>query len=189
MFARLAEPSGKVYCVEPVTLFRKILTINTSGFSNVTVIPFALGEEDDKPIVMGIPKSNKYLRHGLTRVLIKDENEIFEFTFPEKMYTPATVFQNLKQCDYIKCDVEGYEVHIIPYLGFLLELFHPIIQIEIEPVNRKEISDFLASFSYKPFYLSGGLLHAVTKERGEINGDLFFVPKERMKLVELFISK
>ena len=105
------------------------------------------------------------------------------------MFTPATVFRNLKQCDYIKCDVEGYEIHIIPHLGFLLEHFHPIIQIEIEPVNRKEISDFLTPFSYRPFYLSEGLLYAVTEERRESNGDLFFVPKERMKLVEPFISK
>ena len=189
LFARFAGPVGKVYCVEPVMLFRKILTINTSGFPNVTIIPFALGEEDDKSIEMGIPKSNKYLRHGLTRVLDKNEKGSFEFTFPGKMFTPATVFRNLKQCDYIKCDVEGYEIHIIPHFGFLLEHFHPIIQIEIEPVNRKEISDFLALFSYSPFYLSEGLLYAVTEERGESNGDLFFVPKERMKLVEPFISK
>jgi len=189
LFAKLAGPRGKVHCVEPVILFRKILTINTTGFPNVSIIPYALGEEDNKLIEMGIPKSNKYLRHGLTRVLDENEKGLFEFTFSEKMYKPATVFRNMKQCDYIKCDVEGYEIHIIPHLGFLLELFHPIIQIEIEPVNRKEISDFLAPFSYRPFYLSGGFLYAVTEERGESNGDLFFVPKERMKLVEPYLSK
>jgi len=189
LFAKLAGPTGKVYCVEPVTLFRKILTINTSGFPNVAIIPYALGEEDNKSIEMGIPKSNKYLRHGLTRVLDKDENEVFEFTFTEKMCTPATAFKNLKKCDYIKCDVEGYEIHIIPHLGFLLELYHPIIQIEIEAVNRKEIGDFLAPFSYQPFYLKEESLYPVTGYQDANYGDLFFVPENRMSLVEPYLFK
>jgi len=189
LFAKLAGPGGKVHCVEPVMLFRKILTINTIGFPNVTIIPYALGEEDNKSIEMGIPKSNKYLRHGLTRVLDKDENEIFEFTFTEKMFSPATIFRNLKHCDYIKCDVEGYEIHIIPHLGFLLEQFHPIIQIEIEPVNRKEISKFLAQFSYRPYYLNEGSLYPGAGNPEENFGDLFYVPKNRMNLVEPYLSK
>ena len=189
LFAKLVGPKGKVYSVEPVTLFRKILDNNTSGFRNTTIIPYALGTEDNKSIEMGIPKSNKYLRHGLTRVLNQDENELFEFKFTEKMFTPATLFRNLKQCDYIKCDVEGYEIHIIPQLDFLLKHFHPIIQIETEPVNRRKIGEFLATFTYQAFYLKDRFLFPVTGKSGKIDGDLFFVPQNRMNFVEPFISK
>ena len=189
LFAKLSGPIGKVHCVEPVTLFRKVLTINTYGFTNIEIIPYALGMEDNKSIEMGIPKSNKYLRHGLTRVLDKDEDEIFQFTFQEKMVTPATIFRNLKQCDYIKCDVEGYEIHIIPQLGFLLELFHPIIQIEIEPFNRREISEFLTSFSYHAFYLNNGSLYPLKENSEENYGDLFYIPQIRMNIVEPYLSK
>jgi len=189
LFAKLVGPNGKVFSVEPVTLFRKILKINTSGFRNTTIIPYALGTEDNKSIVMGIPKSNKYLRHGLTRVLDAIENEPFEFTFNEKMMTPATLFGSLERCDYIKCDVEGYEIHIIPQLEFLLKPFQPIIQIEIEPVNRKPISDFLSSLSYSAFYLKDELLFPVWENSEEINGDLFFVPQNKMKLAEPYLGK
>jgi len=189
LFAGLAGPKGKVYSVEPVTMFRKILAINTLKFKNTKIVPYALGSEDDKAIEMGIPKSNKYLRHGLTRVLNGEEKELFELTFTEKMFTPLTLFGNLEQCDYIKCDVEGYEIHIIPNLGFLLEKFHPVIQIEIEPANRKLISEFLIAYSYKAFYLRDESLWPVAKDGDVSEGDLFFVPQNRMKLVEPFMSK
>ena len=189
LFAKLVGPNGKVFSVEPVTLFRKVLKINTSSFKNTTIIPYALGTEDNKSIVMGIPKSNKYLRHGLTRVLNTNENEPFEFTFEEKMFTPVTLFGKFERCDYIKCDVEGYEIHIIPQLEFLLKPFQPIIQIEIEPVNRKPISDFLLLLSYSAFYLKDELLHPVGENSEEIDGDLFFVPQNKMKLAEPYLGK
>jgi FkbM family methyltransferase len=188
LFAKLVGSKGKVLSVEPVHLFRKILKINTSRYKNTTIIPYALGTEDNKSIRMGIPKSNKYLRHGLTRVLDKDENEPFEFTFTEKMYTPATLFGKLERCDYIKCDVEGYEIHIISQLGFLLKPFQPIIQIEIEPVNRESISDFLSSLSYSAFYLQDKLLFPVSDNLEEINGDLFFIPQGKMKIAEPYLA-
>ncbi len=188
LFAKLVGPYGKVFSVEPVTLFRKILKINTSEFKN-TIIPYALGTEDNLSVVMGIPKSNKYLRHGLTRVLDVNEKEPFEFTFTEKMFTPATLFGKLERCDYIKCDVEGYEIHIIPQLELLLRPFQPIIQIEIEPVNRKSIGSFLASLSYSAYYLKDELLFPVGSSLEETVGDIYFVPENKMKLVEPYLGK
>ena len=189
LFAKLVGPKGKVYSVEPVTLFRSILKINTSRFKNTTIIPYALGTDDNKSIVMGIPKSNKYLRHGLTHVLDTNDNEPFEFTFNETMFTPATLFRDLERCDYIKCDVEGYEIHIIPQLEFLLKPFQPIIQIEIEPINRKSISDFLASLSYSAFYLKEEMFFQVGNDLEGIDGDMFFVPVNKMILIQPFLAK
>ena len=188
LFAKLVGSEGKVYCVEPVSLFRKILKINTSHYRNTTIIPFALGSEDNRPVVMGVPKSNKYLRHGLTHVLNANEDQPFEFKFTEKMFTPATLFGNLERCDYMKCDVEGYEIHIIPQLEFLLKPFQPIIQIEIEPVNRKPISDFLESLSYSAFYLKDERLYRVAENMEEIEGDFFFIPQNKMKLTEPYLA-
>jgi FkbM family methyltransferase len=188
LFAKLVGSDGKVFSVEPVTLFRKILNINTSGFKNTTIIPYALGTEDNKSILMGIPKSNKYLRHGLTRVLNSNENELFEYTFTEKMFTPASLFGDLERCDYIKCDVEGYEIHIIPQLEFLLKPFQPIIQIEIETVNRKLISDFLSSISYSAFYLKDELLYRVGENQEAIAGDFFYIPENKMDSVKSYLA-
>ncbi|MEI6050799.1 MAG: FkbM family methyltransferase [Bacteroidota bacterium] len=188
LFAKLVGNNGKIFSVEPVTLFRKVLKINTSGLRNTTIIPYALGEDDDKPIVMGIPKNSKYLRHGLTRVLNPNENELCEYTFNERMFTPFALLGDMKRCDYIKCDVEGYEVHIIPQLEFLLKSFQPIIQIEIEPANRGTIVGFLNSLSYFAFFLNGRLLSPVTDNLEDIEGDFFFFTKDRMEIAEPYIS-
>jgi FkbM family methyltransferase len=189
LFARLVGKDGRVFSVEPVTLFRKILKINTSGFKNTTIIPYALGGQDGLPVSMGIPRSNKYLRHGLTRVLDQDETEPLEFTFAEKMFRPATVFVNISRCDYIKCDVEGYEIHIIPQLDFLLSPFKPIIQIEIEPVNRVPIAEFLASHSYSAYFLEDEKLFPVGEQEMPGEGDLFFIPLSRIESVKPWLAK
>ena len=189
LFAQLVGPKGKVISVEPVTLFRKVLKFNLLGYKNARIVPYALGLKDNILITMGIPKSNKYLRHGLTRVLDNSDNEPLEFKFSERMFTPFTLFGNLRRCDYIKCDVEGYEIHIIPQLEFLIKPFQPIIQIEIEPINRKAISDFLSSYGYSGFYLTGEVLHPVGENLEELEGDLFFIPQKKIKLAEPFIAK
>jgi FkbM family methyltransferase len=186
LFAKLVGPDGKVYSIEPVTLFRKILNINTSGFRNVVIVPYALGTEDNKSILMGIPAGNKYLRHGLTKVLETNENETFEFTFTEKMYTPFALFRNLTRCDYIKCDVEGYEINIIPQLEFLLKQFQPIIQIEIETANRKPVCDFLSGLSYSVFYLRDDLLLPAGEFPDNIEGDFFFVPPQKLDFIKQY---
>jgi ERCC4-type nuclease len=70
-----------------------------------------------------------------------------------------------------------------------LKPFQPIIQIEIEPVNRKTISDFLSSLSYSAFYLKDELLFPVGENLLEIEGDLFFIPQLKMKLAEPYLGK
>ena len=184
----MAGPDGRVFSIEPVSLFRKILTVNLSNFKNTTIVPYALGTEDNKSIQMGIPQSNKYLRHGLTRVLDANEDGAFEFTFTEKMYKPITIFGHLERCDYIKCDVEGYEIHIIPQLEFLLTKFQPVIQIEIEPSNSKVIYDFLSTFNYSIYYLKKGILFPVTGKAISNDGDLFFIPESKIKVLKSIIA-
>lgn len=186
IFSGLVGPKGMVYCVEPVTLFREVLAVNLKGSKNTTIIPYALGDVDDKPIVMGIPKSNKYLRHGLTRILNENEGDNFEFTFTEKMFTPATLFGQFKRCDYIKCDVEGFEIHIIPQLEFLLKPFMPIIQIEIEARNRTLIFDFLSTYRYQSFSFIGEVLSPVDAKM-DVESDFFFIPEQKLGFIEPFL--
>ena len=180
LFGKLTGSNGKVFSVEPVSLFREILYRNTFDLNNIVIIPYALGREDNKSITMGIPKSNKYLRHGLTRVLKNDEKGTFEYTFNEKMMSPITLFGQIDRCDYIKCDVEGYEINIIPQLDFLLKTFTPIIQIEVEPANRILISEYLLSYSYFPYYLNKEQLYPLGDSLNKIEGDLFYLPKSKI---------
>jgi hypothetical protein len=84
--------------------------------------------------------------------------------------------------------VEGYEIHIIPQLGFLLSKHQPIIQIEIEPANRKAIISFLADYTYSAYCLEGEQLMPVGKDPEDIFGDFFFIPQNKMKLAAPYVA-
>src|SRR5690349_1889296 len=54
-FAEKVKHSGHLYCVEPVAPFQKQLKKIIAGKPNVTLLPFALGEDADKKVTLGIP--------------------------------------------------------------------------------------------------------------------------------------
>src|SRR5688572_15318593 len=54
-FAEKAEGGGHLYCVEPVQPFQRQLLKLISANPNATLLPFALGEENDKRVTLGIP--------------------------------------------------------------------------------------------------------------------------------------
>lgn len=193
LFAKSIGKSGRVIAVEPVTLFRKVFERNIrrrNWNKNITILPFALGTEDNKRIIMGVPAGNKYFRHGLTKVLNDSEQkEKSQFEFQETMMKPESLFDKLDRLDYIKCDVEGYEIHIFPMMLFLFEKFKPIIQIETDGENRSKIIELLQKFNYTPYFLSGQKLNLLTGKETFHTGDLlFFTPESKNKFPHLFVT-
>src|SRR5215510_491619 len=45
-FARLVKQTGKVYSVEPIELYRKVLSANVASLPQVKIFPYALGENE-----------------------------------------------------------------------------------------------------------------------------------------------
>jgi len=175
IFSKNVGSGGKVISVEPVALFRQILEINTSNLKNVEVIPFALGAEEGKRIEMGIPDSGKDFRHGLTKVIGDDSDQDFQEVFSATMHTPNFLFGNLEKCNYIKCDVEGYEIHIIPLMNRFIEKHKPILQVETCKESRIVILPMLGALGYNVFYVSGKKLVTYNPENNP-PGDLIFIP-------------
>ena len=175
LFAKLTGKDGKVYAVEPVELFRNILSENLSRISNVEVLPYALGQNSGEQISMGLPASNKYLSHGRTHVVSKNEKNEFERQFKAEMRNPNDLFKDLKKIDYIKCDIEGYEIVVIPEMLPLLKEHKPTLQIETDGSNRKKIIDILVPLGYKIFYIDAdGAKHYNIDNPPEFSGDLIF---------------
>jgi FkbM family methyltransferase len=175
--SKLTRKSGKIYAVEPVTLFRNLLEKNLKKFdcNNVELIAYALGSEN-KAIKMGTPEIAGVFRHGLTKI-IDSPSENFAQTYEVQMRLPDELFQNLSRLDYIKCDVEGYEVHIFPFFTKTLSRFHPLIQMEISTVNnRKQIFDILLPLGYKIFGLADNSLTELTEMQALYynKGDFYF---------------
>lgn len=176
--SRLCGVNGKVYAIEPVPLFANVLKRNMHkfGLQNITLYQTALGAENKK-IEMGTPMVDGVFRHGLTHVLDKNENHSTLETFEAEMKIPDELFASISKLDFIKCDVEGYEIYLFPHLLNTIKKFKPIIQIEISTTqNRKEIYNLLSPFGYKAFGLKNANLVELT-ETEAINytqGDLYF---------------
>jgi FkbM family methyltransferase len=176
LFQRKVGAKGRVYAVEPVALFRRVLIRNTRNHQNIEIFPFALGSEDGKVIEMGIPGSHKNFRHGLTRILTSEDKEV-KHTFKVEMRNPEKLFAEIDRLDFIKCDVEGYEIHIFPLLEKLITTYKPVIQIETSGRNRELIMEQLTENGYKAYRLNVDRL--VEYKMGEYPLDLIFVHADR----------
>jgi FkbM family methyltransferase len=160
-----AGTKGHIHAVEPVALFAKIFKKNTLRFAynNITLHETALGGED-KMIQMGTPVVDGVFRHGLTKV-VSEEDTANLHTYEVKMQIPDELFRMLTCFDFLKCDVEGYEVFIMPYFIQTIRKFRPLIQMEIGTAeNRKNIIDLLTPLGYAVFKLHNDRLQELTME-------------------------
>lgn len=166
--------TGKVYSVEPVPLFEKILRKNSKmspNYSNITIYNYALGK-DEKEIEMGLFVENGVFRHGLTKVLTKDDKP--SKTVKVKMKHPESLFNKLERLDYIKCDIEGFEIEVLPLFKGIIEQFKPTLQVEFGSVeSRNLIQDMLVGLGYKIFKLSNNELVEISKEE-KVSDDIYF---------------
>ena len=178
MLSKQVEATGHVHAVEPVALFQQIFTQNMKLFkcNNVTLHPVALGGEKGS-ITMGTPMIDGVFRHGLTHVIEPNEDTRGMHTYEVNMCTPEELFLGLNRLDFIKCDVEGYEVVLMPHFTGIINQFKPIIQIELgSEEHRKSIVNLFATLGYKPFKLHAGALQLLSStEWLQYNkGDFYF---------------
>ncbi|MFO7756428.1 MAG: FkbM family methyltransferase [Bacteroidales bacterium] len=182
IFARACGPGGNVYAVEPVPLYRRILKKNTSGLDQVKILPYALGDRESVE-EMGIPGDQPY-RHGLTRIIGKDEDKE-KASFSVQVKTPEALFSGLDQLDYIKCDIEGYENRVIPGFAEIIRRDRPIIQIELSEENREAVNKFLTGEGYRSYIPAKKGLAAVSPYKN-YNSDIIYIHNNKRNMVSNF---
>jgi FkbM family methyltransferase len=178
IFSKLTGKNGKVYSIEPVELFRSVLSRNTKNCSNVEIIPYAIGINNNEMIQMGVPLTSAYFSHGRTHVLTTEEecSMVFEAT----VMRPDSIFKNLERLNYLKCDIEGYENIAIPLFKELFLKFKPILQIEIADENKNELFSFLKNLNYSVFEVKGENLIRVSGSGIKTFGDLIFIDNQKV---------
>lgn len=179
-FARLVGPEGLVLAVEPIPFYRKVLLRNIKPFSQVKVLPYALGEQEGT-ISMGLPGHDKF-RHGLMKVLRSEEEkkavaEVIEV--PVK--NPAQLFAPLQQVDYIKCDIEGYEVPVIPAMIDFINQHRALLQVETDGENKKILFDLFRTKQYDLFFVKAGQLFPYRDASQPLVGDMLAIPQEKVE--------
>ena len=186
LFAELVGNNGKVFSVEPIALYRSVLHENVGTYTQVEILPFALGETE-AVIKMGNPTSDKH-RHGLMRVLKDDEAKNGSSTYDVQMKTPDQLFGHVQNIHYIKCDIEGYEVPVIPAMRNLLTRHQPIVQVETDGANKIILFNFFKTLGYRNFSLDKDQLRELVTNEDPLSGDLIAIPAEKVGLYEQFVK-
>lgn len=177
--SKYAGESGHVYAVEPVALFADIFRKNTATFgtNNITLYQTALGGNSGV-VTMGTPVINGVLRHGLTSIINPEEATGMN-TYQVPLQIPDELFASLTKLDFMKCDVEGYEIYLFPHFLKTITKFKPLIQIEISTSeNREKMFDLLLPLGYSIGKLRNHGMTKFSKEEAlnDDEGDFYFLP-------------
>ena len=134
---------------------RRVLERNLSGCGNVDILPYALGAAEGE-IRMGnaTVRTGGYFGTGQNFVMEAGAEADVEFT--AEMRRGSELFGHLTRIDFIKCDVEGYEVVIMEEMRPLLERFRPTVLIETGGENRDRIVALFTDLGYDAYTLHRG---------------------------------
>jgi FkbM family methyltransferase len=193
-FCRNVGQSGHVYSVEPVAPFRAQLKSQLKGFKNNTIYDFALGNENLKHIVLGVPEAFKnlgYLRHGLPSVLNGSEVKADgKYSFDSSLRKGSEVFADLQRIDYIKCDIEGYETVVFKEIKPIIQKHTPIVQVETWGEQFDVIHELFTGMGYEVFKLKSKKLVplASVPKVAWADDDTLFVPADKKERLAAFYA-
>jgi FkbM family methyltransferase len=190
-FAEKVKNGGHLYCVEPVIPFQNQLKKLIAGRPNITLLPYALGEEADKQVTLGIPTEFQklgYLRHGTTTLLHGGNRADGKYSFNATMKKGSDLFANLPRLDYIKCDIEGYETVVFPEMKNIIEKYRPLVQLETWGDQLMTMYRFFQGLGFTAFFLQNGkLLPLESKEQARWgDNDILFVPAGKENRIAAF---
>ncbi len=186
-FARLAR-KGKVLSIEPVKPFYEVLTKLMSKFKNAQVVNYALGNERGK-ITMVLPESNGMIRTGLPHIAESEEEKLLHKTHDVEIVKGSELLNKLEKIDYIKCDIEGYEVVVFNEIKEVIANKKPIVQIEIGPENEKDMFSFFNDLNYVQYGIADFKIIKEIPGQQKEPGDFLFVPSEKVAEFEKKIKK
>lgn len=171
--ARLVGPEGHVYAVEPVPPVVHVLRRNLKGYPQVEIIPCALGAEN-REIHMGNDsvRTDGYL--GTGRNFVNEQGTATGLDFTVPMRRGSELFAGLERLDFLKCDIEGYELTVLRNLQPLLERFRPTALVETGGPNRAQVVAIFTELGYDAYTLDRGREMPLTADSTK---DLIFRPR------------
>ncbi|MDQ6608499.1 MAG: FkbM family methyltransferase [Bacteroidota bacterium] len=192
-FSDKIKSHGHLYCVEPVAPFQKQLKKLIAGKKNVTLLPFALGEENDKKVTLGIPAEFQqlgYLRHGTTTLLHGHNNSDGKYSFEATMKKGSELIVTLPRLDYIKCDIEGYETIVFSEMKNIIEKYQPMVQLETWGEQLMKMYAFFKELGFSAYYLEKKRLKPLEAKDSALWGesDILFVPVSRKERIADFLE-
>ena len=177
LFSRWTGDSGKVFAVEPIVVYNKIFNEKAKKYKNITLYPYALGEEEKTVELVSSPQTG-FLSTGLPHIYDPRRDgkvESQEFKFEAQMKKPVELFGNLDKIDYIKCDIEGYEYIVLSNMKEIIRKFRPIVQVEIWSDSEKKMLELFDELGYTPYRLYKYQLVPHSEIEHPLWGDYIFI--------------
>ncbi len=183
--ARIVQ-KGHVYSFEALPYYADVLrkTMKLLGQRRVTVLNRAVAELDGSVQMARQDRDGNTLT-GKTHVAVSGEEA------QEMVSVPAVTLDSFwreigeKRVDFVKCDVEGFELFVLRGARALIEGCHPVFynELNVEWCERydyapADIFGFFQKYDYAPFYLDmeKGLVRVDVNKH--VNRDVLFLPKE-----------
>ena len=180
-FAKLT-PQGALLSIEPVKPFYDVLSSFMKKFKHAKVVNYALGNETGT-ITMVLPESNGMIRTGLPHIAESEEEKKAHKTHDVEIVKGSELLGNLSKIDYIKCDIEGYEVVVFNEIKEVIAKTKPIIQIEIGPDNENAMFDYFDSLNYIQYGVANFKIVKESRTQQE-QGDFLFIHESGIESFE-----
>jgi len=138
--------NGKVIAIEPSPINFKQLKQNLelNNSSNVEIYNFAIGDKEDK-VEFIVSKLSNLSYVAASRRKIPEDAQIIEV--PMIKMDDFVEEKKLSKVDFVRMDVEGYEINVFDGMWDTIKKFKPIIQMEfhIPPIDQKEQLKFFTT--------------------------------------------
>jgi FkbM family methyltransferase len=186
LFSRAAA-RGRVYAVEPGSYARAILrtVVWLRGLTNVVVLPMALGAVSGLDTLTLPVKGRGSLGFGLAHLGVAEDRwqKVAQELVALTTLDAVVAALDLDRVDFIKADIEGWELRLLHGSADTLRRFRPRLMLELTEDHLARAGDrlddafgFLGELGYAAFELVlGGELVPVTSRR---DGDFWFIPRE-----------
>jgi FkbM family methyltransferase len=186
LFARAAS-QGRVYAFEPGSYARSILRVVVwlHRLSNVVVVPAALGSETRLDTLSVPIKDSGSLGFGLSHLGKPSERwpavaeEIVALTTIDDVVRTL----RLDRLDFIKTDIEGWELRLLHGAENTLKRFRPQLLLELTSAGLARAGDrledafaFLTAHGYQAFRSETGT--GLVPVTSPADGDFWFTPAD-----------
>jgi FkbM family methyltransferase len=193
LFARAAS-RGRVYAFEPSSYARSILrsVVWLHGLRNVAIVPVALGADLGlAPLTMPI-KASGASGFGLSHL---GPPEAHWRAVAQELVAQATIDDiadalRLDRLDFIKADIEGWELQMLRGARAAVDRFRPRLMLELtsEHLARAgdrldDVFEFLAAHRYRGFSMAPD--RRLVSVAAPAEGDFWFLQAEDALIVSL----
>ena len=174
LFSRLVSTYGEVHAFEPVPETFELLLGNTRKMiSNIKPNNLAVGDKRGKAVISyNLNDSEKAsLVHSCASMKRQAETDVI----PLDDYMEEN---DIRKLDFVKCDVEGFELNALKGMMKTLAIHHPQISLEVTLPNEQklEMIDLLKRLGYDSFSkIERGFPEYDTKESTQYKEDYFYL--------------